>query len=106
VRAIRQPDADGVDVLAGGNRRGVTDQRDQLPSAARLHLEDGETRVRVMEGDPLDAADQRFAIGPEAVVRVAANGRLLPGKAQKRCRGRFSVAFAIIHQVPTFVTPH
>jgi hypothetical protein len=27
-----------------------------------------------MEGNPLDAADQRFAIGPEAVVSVAANG--------------------------------
>jgi hypothetical protein len=78
MRPIRHPDTDGVDELAGGDRCRMADQRNQLPPAARLDLEDREAGVRVVEGHTLDAAHQRLAIRPR-VGSIAANGSLLPG---------------------------
>ena len=61
MRAIRDPDADGVDELAGRDRRDMTDDRHEIALAARLHLQDGETIVLVVKGHPLDGADERFS---------------------------------------------
>jgi hypothetical protein len=61
VRAVGQPDPDRVDVLAGRDRGRMPDERHQIPLAARLHPDHREAGIRVVERDPLDAADQRLA---------------------------------------------
>ena len=62
MRPVGEPDADGVDELAGRNRRRMADDGDEIAVAARLHLQDGESAVLVMEGDALDRADERFPV--------------------------------------------
>ena len=61
VGSIRDPDADGVDELPGGDRRDVPDDRHQVALAARLHLQHGEAIVLVVERHPLDGPDERFS---------------------------------------------
>ena len=73
VCSICQPDSDGVDVLAGGDRRGMTDERNQVPFPARLDLEDRESRVRVVERHPFDATDQALATSLDLFLRLVAN---------------------------------
>ena len=58
--AVGDPDADGVDELAGGDRRRMADDGDEIALAPRLHLQDGEAVVLVVEGHALDRADERF----------------------------------------------
>ena len=58
--AIRDPDADGVDEFPGGDRGHVADDGDEVALPARLHLQDGESVVIVMEGHPLDGSDEGF----------------------------------------------
>lgn len=55
----------------------MSDEGDEVPPAPRLDLEDRKAGIRVVECDPLDAADQRFAIRSALAVRLAAN-RLSP----------------------------
>ncbi len=40
----------------------MSDERHQIPLAARLHPDDREAGIRVVERDPLDAADQRLTL--------------------------------------------
>lgn len=47
----------------GTDRRGMADDGDQVTPAARLHREDAEPAVRVVEGDPLDEAGQVLLCG-------------------------------------------
>ena len=61
VAPVRDPDADGVDELPGRDRRDVTDDRHEITLAARLHLQDREAGVLVVERHPLDGPDERFS---------------------------------------------
>ena len=58
--AVGDPDADGVDVFPGGDRRHVTDDGHEVALASRLHLQDGKAVVVVMERHPLDGTDEGF----------------------------------------------
>ena len=58
---VRDPDADGVNELAGRDRRDVTDDRHEITLAARFHLQHGKSIVIVVEGHPLDGPDERFS---------------------------------------------
>ena len=60
MRPVGEPDADGLDELAGRDRRRMADDGDEVAVAARLHLQDGEAVVLVVEGDPLDRTDESF----------------------------------------------
>ena len=55
----------------------MPNDRNQVPPASRLHLEDSKAGIRVMEGHPLNAADQRLAFRSGLSVSVAAIGHLL-----------------------------
>ncbi len=46
----------------GGNRRDMADDRNQVPAAARLDLQDGKAIVLIVEGYALDRADKRFPV--------------------------------------------
>ena len=61
VRAVGDPDPDGVDEFARRDRRRVADDRDEVALAARLHLQDGEAVVLIVEGHALDRADERLS---------------------------------------------
>ena len=58
--AVVDPVARRGDPLAGGDRRGVADDRDQIAMAARLDPQNAEAVLGVVEGDPLDQAGQHF----------------------------------------------
>jgi hypothetical protein len=60
VRAVGDPDADGVDEVAGGDRGDMPHDRDQISLAPGLHLQDREAVVLVVEGHPLDGPDEGF----------------------------------------------
>ena len=60
VAAVGDPDADGVDVFPGGDRRHMPDYGNQVALAPRLHLQDGKAVVVVMERHPLDGTDEGF----------------------------------------------
>ena len=60
VASISDPGADGVDVLPRGDRRHMPDDGNEVAFPARLHLEDGKAIAVVVEGHPLDRADERF----------------------------------------------
>ena len=60
VRAIGDPDADGVDEFAGRDRRRMADDGDEIAPPARLHLQDREAVLLVVKRHPLDGADERF----------------------------------------------
>ena len=60
MRAIGEPDADGVDEFAGRDRSRMADDRDEIAPPARLHLQDREAILLVVKGHPLDRADERF----------------------------------------------
>ena len=61
VRAVGDPDADGVDEFARRDRRGMADDGDEVALAARLHLQDGEAVVLIVKGHALDRADERLS---------------------------------------------
>ena len=60
---IVDPPAARLDELAGADRRGMADDGDQIALAARLHPQDTEAAVLVVEGDPLDQAGEVLALG-------------------------------------------
>jgi hypothetical protein len=55
----------------------MPNERNQVPPASRLHLEDGKAGVRVMESHTLHVANQRLAIRSAPLIRIAVNGHLL-----------------------------
>lgn len=63
VRAIGDPDADGVDEFAGRDERRMADDRNKITAPARLHLQDGETILLVVKRHPLNGPDERFTGG-------------------------------------------
>ena len=63
VRAIGDPDADGVDEFAGRDRSGVADDGDKIAPPARLHFQDREAALLIVKRHPLDRADERFTGG-------------------------------------------
>ena len=70
---VGQPDPGRVDVLAGGDRGCVPDKRHEVLLAARLHPDDGEAGICIVERHALDGADQRFALGATLVFRHLAD---------------------------------
>ena len=60
MRAIVGPLAARLDEFAGGDYRGTTDDGDGFTLAARLHAQNAEAVVFVMECYPLDEAGQDF----------------------------------------------
>ena len=60
MRAIGDPDADGVDEFAGRDRSRMPNDRDEITPPARLHLEDCEAILLIVKGHPLDRADERL----------------------------------------------
>ena len=58
VRPVVDPPAARLDELAGADRRGMADDGDQVALAARLHPQDAEAAVLVVEGDALDEAGE------------------------------------------------
>ena len=67
VGPVRDPDADRVDEFARRDRRRVADDRDKIALAPRLHFEDDESAVLIVERHPLDRADER-CLGLRCVV--------------------------------------
>ncbi|MCW2317610.1 hypothetical protein M2322_003174 [Rhodoblastus acidophilus] len=59
VRPVREPNADGVNELAGRYRGDMANDRHQVAMAARLDLQDSEAVVLVVEGNAFDGADKR-----------------------------------------------
>lgn len=47
----------------GTDRRGMADDRDQVALTARLHPQDTETAVLIVEGDALDQTGQVLPVG-------------------------------------------
>src|SRR6202795_4731445 len=69
VGSVVDPFARRGDPLAGGDHRGVADDRDQVAVAARLDAQHAKAVFRVVEGDALDKAVQNlpgrwFQLGP------------------------------------------
>src|SRR5208337_425082 len=60
MRAIVDPFARRGDPLAGGDDGGVADHGHQIAVSARLRPQNAEAVLRVVEGDPLDEARERF----------------------------------------------
>ena len=60
---IVDPPAARLDELAGADRCRMADDGDQIALAARLHPQDAEAAVLVVEGDPLDEAGEVLAFG-------------------------------------------
>jgi hypothetical protein len=84
--AIVAPFAAGLNELAGCNRRGMADDGDQIALAARLHPQDAEAVLVIMEGHALDepGEDFRAAVGggecgPLAFGQLQAGFALDPG---------------------------
>ena len=63
MRPVVDPPAACLDELAGADRRGMADDGDQVALAARLHPQDAEPAVLVVEGDALDEAGEVLAVG-------------------------------------------
>ncbi len=63
VRAIVAPLATGLNELAGGDRRGMANDRDQIALAPRLDAQDAETVVVVVERHALDEPSEDFRAG-------------------------------------------
>jgi hypothetical protein len=61
--AVVDPDADGVNIFARGNRRGVADDRYEIALAAGFHLQDREPILLIVERHALHRADERFPRG-------------------------------------------
>ena len=61
VRAVGHPDPDCVDELARRNRRGVTNDSDNVPVPARLYPKDGKSVLFVVVRDSLDRTNDRLA---------------------------------------------
>jgi hypothetical protein len=60
VSAIIDPFPGRGDPLAGGDRRGMSNDGHQIAVAARLRPENTEAVLVVVEGDPLDKARENF----------------------------------------------
>ncbi len=60
MRAVAHPAAVRADELAGGDRRRVPDEGDQVALPARLHPQDAEAGFGVVEGDPFHDPSQRL----------------------------------------------
>ena len=60
VGAIVDPFARGRDPLAGGDRCGVADHRNEVTMAARFGAQNAEAILGIMIGDSLDQAGQHF----------------------------------------------
>ena len=58
--AVIDPFARRGDPFAGGDHRGVTDDRDQFAVAARLDPKNAETVLLIVVRDALDEARQHF----------------------------------------------
>ena len=58
--AVVDPFARRRDPLAGGDRRRVADDGHQIAMSARLHPQNAEAVLGVVEGDPLDEAGEHF----------------------------------------------
>ena len=54
MRAIGEPDADGVDEFAGGDESGMAHDGDKIAPPARLHFEDREAVLLVVKRHTLD----------------------------------------------------
>ena len=63
VRPIIDPPAARLDELAGTDRRGMADDGDQVALAARLHPQNAEPAVLVVERHSFDKAGEVFAVG-------------------------------------------
>ncbi len=64
---IHDPLAGGFQTLACRNRSRTAHDRHQVLAALDLHLEDGETILRVVVGDSFDEAGQGFGHGDDDV---------------------------------------
>ena len=64
VGAVVDPLAGGGDPLAGGDGGGMADDGDEVAVPTRLHPQDGEAALGIVERNPLDDAGEHFAIGP------------------------------------------
>jgi hypothetical protein len=60
VSAIGDPDADSVNIFAGGDRSGVADDRHEVAFAARFDLQNGEPILLIVKSHAFDRADERF----------------------------------------------
>jgi len=61
VSAVGDPNPDGVDEFARRDRSNMADDGNKVALAARLHLQHGEAVVLIVEGHPLDRADERLS---------------------------------------------
>ena len=91
MRAIGEPDADGMDEFAGRDESGMADDGDKIAPPARLHLQDGETIFLVVKRHPLDGADERFTGGSggggglqETMPLLVVDWRMTSNAASKR----------------------
>ena len=75
VSAVVHPAAGCLDPLAGGDGRGMADDRDQVTMAAGLQAKHAEPVIGVMERDPLDQPGER--LGPR-LARARQGGGLHP----------------------------
>jgi hypothetical protein len=63
VRAVVDPPPGCLHELASAIGRSVTDDGDQIALAARLHPQDAEAALLVVEADTLDQAGEVLAFG-------------------------------------------
>ena len=64
MRAIDEPDADGVDEFAGQNESGMADDDDdEIAPPARLYFQHREAVLLIVKSHSFDGADKRFAGG-------------------------------------------
>ena len=58
--AVADPGPARGDELPGRDRGRMSDHRDEVALASRLHLEDGKPVLCIVEGHPLDSARERL----------------------------------------------
>ena len=61
MRAVGNPNSDGVNKFPGRYRSCMPDDCDEVRRSARLHLQDGKSIFLIMEGDAFDRAGECFA---------------------------------------------
>src|SRR5512132_448279 len=122
MRPVIDPPAARLDELAGTDGRGVSDDGDQVTLAARLHPQDAEAAVLVVESHPLDQAGELLAgeagvgaeqdpyLGPapadagdEARHLVLGAGRDVDVRAPQFCRQQLTAAEHIERQITVTV---
>ena len=61
--AVIRPVTGGRDPLAGGNHRGMANDRDEIAVTTRLHPDDAEAVLGVLVGDPLNQPSKHLPVG-------------------------------------------